>query len=318
MKKLTIVFPVYNDNALLNRAFEGLSNQTFKDFSVVLLDDVSPTSYDEVVSKWRSSLDISMLRNERNLGAMGNIWKSIRLTVDTPYLMSHHSDDFLKANYLQKAIETLDSDENISFVLTGPEWIAAETPYRKETIDVDYVDFFDAADFARNTLSFAPYMFGSVVYRTKEITNDWKFADFDTYCDRYFLGKILQEGKTTGAFIHGKGIMERDHSFDSHDTRSTGLNENHAINLMAFYKEILLLRYPEKEVDEIITNNTIYYFSNFNNRSSFLDFYKKQKVRNLIKFKSISCMGLVSILSLSMSYKNRLRINSFVKKIKKL
>jgi glycosyltransferase involved in cell wall biosynthesis len=317
MKKLTIAFPVYNDNKLLDRALEGISNQTFKDFRVVLIDDKSPTTYEDIISKWSNEFEISIIHNDNNLGAMDNIWKSIHINVETPYLMSHHSDDFLKINYLEKAIYALENHPTASFAITGPDWITAETPYRKEIIVTDKVDLFDASDFAKNSLKFAPYMFGSVVYRTKDITNDWRYPDFDTYCDRYFLGKILVDNNTFGVFIHGNGIMERDHSSDLSDTRSTKLNENHAINLMSFYRDLLLIKYTEKEVNEIITNNTIYYFGNFTKRSSFINFYKKQKSKNLIKIKSIRILGLLAFLSLSISYKNKLKINSFIKKFKK-
>lgn len=317
MNKVTVVFPVYNDHTLLERALEGIANQTYKDFSVILIDDQSPTNYDTVLSRWSNIMDISLVKNEHNLGAMDNIWKSIHHNVETPYIMSHHSDDFLKISYLEKAIGTLDSDDKISFAITGPEWITAQTPYRQEVITSNKVDLFDAADFAKNTLRFAPYMFGSVVYRKTDLVGDWRYTDMDTYCDRYFLGKILQGKATFGAFIYGNGILERDHSSELNDTRSTNLNEDHGINLMVFYRELLLIKYPEKEVDEIITNNTIYYFGNFTSRSSFYKFYQKQKKHDLIKIKSLRLIGLAALLTLSISYKNKLRINSFLKSFKK-
>jgi len=316
MKKLTIVFPVYNDQPLLDRALEALSNQTCKDFSVILVNDKSPTNYDNLLSKWRNHLDITLIENEHNLGAMNNIWKSIQLEVSTPYIMSHHSDDFLKINYVEKVLAVLDKNEKISFVVTGAEWITKETSYRQAEIKNNTVSTFDAAEFTKNILEFAPYIFGSVVYREADLVNDWKFDVFYTYCDRYFLGKILQKNQTRGAFIFGEGILERDHSLDKNDNRATHLNEDHMINLMIFYRNLLLIKYPRTQVDKIITNNTIYYLGNLNKRSSFLTFYKKQKEHNLIKLRSIQLKGLLALTGLMVSYKKKLRLHSFLKRIK--
>lgn len=315
-KKLTIAFPLYGQHEMFERALTALTKQTFTDFKVVCLDDKSPVNFEELVHRFKDKLDITIEYNETNLGAMMNIWKSVQIKADTPYILSHHADDFLKADYLERAIAILEQDKNISFVLTGPEWVPASQPYEYKVLGNTQISKFDAAHFAYNILNFAPYIFGSVVYRATDRVSDWKYAEMDTYCDRYFLGEILRTNKSNGAYIHGNGIIERDHSKDTADNRSPSLNENHAIHLLAFYKELLLQKFTASETEKIITNNILYYYSNFNLRSNLLAFYKKQRPFNLIQFHKIRLLGLYAILVLPLQERHKRKVIQTIKKIR--
>lgn len=315
-KKLTITFPLYLQHDMVERAWTALTQQTFTDFKIICLDDKSPQSFDTLARQFSSKLDITIIKNEVNLGAMKNIWQSIQLPTDTPYLLSHHADDFLKGDYLQKAIDILDSHPDVSFVVTGPTWVNADAPYINTLLGDTAVDFFDAADFAKNILNFAPYIFGSVVYRTKDLISDWKLSQMDTYADRYFMGEILRKNKSRGAYIHGYGIFEHDHAQDTSDNRSPSLHENHAIALFVFYKELLQEKYPLKKVETIITNGLLYYYGNFNERSSLGVFYKKQRPYNLLQLSRLRSLGLYALLVLPLNTSQKRRMMRIIKKIR--
>lgn len=316
--KLTITFPLYGQHDMVDRAFTSLSKQTVGDFKIVCLDDKSPESFEKLAKKFKDNLDITIKYNPQNLGAMKNIWQSIQMETDTPYIMSHHADDFLKANYIEQAIDILDQNPDISFVLTGPVWVPANYPYTFATLDNVVPEIFDAADFALNILNFAPYIFGSVVYRRSHLIKDWKIKTMDTYADRYFLGQILKTNNSQGAYIHGQGIFERDHSKDTKDDRSPSLNEDHAIALLSFYKILLLLKYHPSKVETIITNTLLYYYSNFNKRSNLIGFYKKQRPYNLIRFSHIRLLGIYSLLVLPLNERQKRKAIQTIKRIRRL
>jgi glycosyltransferase involved in cell wall biosynthesis len=303
-------------HTMVERAWASLADQTFTDFKIICLDDMSPQPFDELVQKFSSKLDITILKNPQNLGAMRNIWQSIQLPTDTPYLLSHHADDFLKSDYLQKAMDLLDNYPDVSFVVTGPTWVSADKAYTNTPLGDTTIDFFDAADFAKNILDFAPYIFGSVVYRTKDLVSDWKLEQMDTYADRYFMGEILRKNKSRGAYIHGFGIFEHDHTQDTADTRSPSLQEDHAIALLAFYKELLLIKYPQKQVETIITNALLYYYSNFKERSGLSVFYRKQLPHNLLQLRRIRSLGLYALVVLPLNTATKRRIIQNIKKIR--
>ncbi len=315
-KKLTVTFPLYQQHEMVERAFTALTHQTYKDFCVVGIDDQSPTAFTELKEYFSRSLDITLEKNEHNLGAMLNIWKSIQLETTSPYLLSHHADDYLKCDYLEKAITILEENPDVSFVLTGPKWVAADAVYHKEFLGDVPVTYFDAADFAKNILEFAPYIFGSVVYRTNHRINDWRYAEMNTYADRYFLGEILRTHQSRGAYVHGFGIVEHDHSLDASDTRSPTLHEEHAIALLGFYKELLLQKYPQSQTETIITNALLYYYGNFTPRSPLRLFYKKQQSANLIQWRRLRPLGIYALLTLGLSPKGKRRMIQLIKKVR--
>ncbi len=294
-KKLTIVFPAYNDHAQLKRALSALRDQTFKDFEVVILDDVASLSYEEVISAFRIFFNIRIIQNPRNLGAMGNMFKSIQFPVDTPYIMSHHTDDFLKSDYLERSVALLDAHTDVSFVLTGPEWVSLSTPYRMERTHTDAFVTFDAPDFARNVMRLAPYMFGSVVYRATHRIPEWDFARFNILCDRYFLGSIMYKHGTHGIFLEGCGIFERDHSQDKSDNRIAGLGPAHVIELLQFYHELLKQKYSPRQISIWITNYALYAIASLPKTHSFWAVYRTLVAQSLIHPLSIRSLGLYAL-----------------------
>ncbi len=313
--KLTITFPLYGQIDLVERAFTALANQTCQHFKIICIDDQSPHNFEALAQKFKDQLDITIEYNQTNLGAMRNIWKSIQIDVPTPYIMSHHADDFLKADYIEKALQILEQNPEISFVVTGPKWVPKEIAYTYALLGQVPWEKFSAAKFAYNILQFAPYIFGSVIYRRSHLVPDWKLETMDTYADRYFLGEILRTHNTYGAYIHGDGIFERDHAQDITDTRSPKLKEEHAITLLSFYKQLLLAEYPKPHVETIITNALLYYYGNFASRSGLASFYKKQKPANLLQIGKIRSLGLYSILVLPFSPGTKRRILQIIKKI---
>lgn len=314
-KKLTITFPLYMQHRMVERAFTALAHQTFKDFCIIVIDDQSPEPFTKIKERFSPSLNITLIKNESNLGAMQNIWKSIQLETNSPYLLSHHADDYLKCDYLEKAIAVLEKNKNVSFVVTGPEWVPANVSYERKLLGETTVKYFDAADFAKNALNFWPFIFGSVVYRVSHLIDDWRYDIMNTYADRYFLGKILETHCSQGAYIEGCGIIEHDHSLDTNDTRSPELNENHAIELLLFYKHLLLEKYNRRQSETIITNSLLYYYGNFATRSSFVEFYKKAKRRDLIQLKRIRGLGLYSLITLPFGQNLKRKISRIVKKL---
>lgn len=307
MKKITVTIPSYRQPQLLDRALCALANQTIQDFKVLILDDASGVDFGPILKNYLS-LDIQVIANEKNLGAMKNMLKSIVFATDTPFLLSHHEDDFLKNNYLECALEILEKNPAISFVATTPDWIAKDAAYIKNRIHNASFTTFTAAQFVHEVLAGMPIMFGSVVYRRSHLIDDWKLETYATFCDRYFLGEILHSHRTLGALIKEPGIFVRDHTLDKEDNRGNGTTEDHAIALYTFYKRMLHGHYPKAIVQKLTTNGLLLTFSNFSARSSLRNFYQKQKKEKLISFTSLSRVGVFALLTLPFSRETKQKI----------
>lgn len=70
MPKYTVITPMYKSFDLMEKYFESLENQTFKDFEVIIVDDCSPNdAYERVLDYSKTaSLNIRVYRTEKNSG----------------------------------------------------------------------------------------------------------------------------------------------------------------------------------------------------------------------------------------------------------
>lgn len=67
MPRISVVTATYNRLQLLPRALDGLVDQEFDDFEVIVVNDAGADP-SPVVDRYRDRLDIRLLHNERNLG----------------------------------------------------------------------------------------------------------------------------------------------------------------------------------------------------------------------------------------------------------
>ncbi len=71
MPKFSIIIPCFNGFNLMKKALESLENQAFKDFEVIIIDDVSTDgSFEKLIQYEKEScLKMKLIQNEKNLGA---------------------------------------------------------------------------------------------------------------------------------------------------------------------------------------------------------------------------------------------------------
>lgn len=72
MSKVSLVCAVWNTAHLLGRTLFTLTQQTFKDFEVIVVDDASEDDVETVVAPYRGELDIKVHRLVHNFGMRGN------------------------------------------------------------------------------------------------------------------------------------------------------------------------------------------------------------------------------------------------------
>jgi glycosyltransferase involved in cell wall biosynthesis len=299
---------------MLDRALNGLSVQTFKDFNVIIVDDKSSINFEKIITKYKDSLDISVIENAVNLGAMSNLFKSITTETEAQYVFSHHEDDFIKNNYLELAVQILDTNETISYVVTSGEWVHKDTVFINKKIDNSQFEIFDSEKFVYQALHHKHFMFGSVVYRKKDLTASWEYPTYNILCDRVFLLDILDKNKTNCAFITESGIFERDHSLDTNDVRASTLREYHVISLFIKYKEILNRTHISKKNESLITNALLFTYSSLPYKSSLFSFYKRQYIYKLLNVTQINSLGLYAIMTMSLTTKVKLKLIKILKR----
>ena len=117
--KVSIGLPVYNGERFLARAIDSHLAQTFTDFELVITDNCSTDATEQIGREYaEKDPRVRYLRNEENLGAVGNFQRAFEET-SGPYFRWAAHDDFLEPEYLERTVGVLDREPAAAIVFTG-------------------------------------------------------------------------------------------------------------------------------------------------------------------------------------------------------
>jgi len=119
--KVSVCMPNYNYGHFIGQAIQSVSDQTFTDFELIIVDD---TSTDNSVSVIQSFFDprIRFYRNEKNIGRVKNINKCISLA-QGEYITILPSDGMYTSDSLAKRAKILDSNPSVGLVFSSAKII---------------------------------------------------------------------------------------------------------------------------------------------------------------------------------------------------
>lgn len=146
---VSVVVPSYNHAQFLEQRLESILNQTFQDFELIILDDVSPDHSREIIENYRNHPKVSqIIFNEKNSGSTFFQWnKAILEIAKGDYIWIAESDDVAEPNFLECLLDGIQSksDINIAFSqstrmnkdgeITG-DWL-------NHTLDLKYSEVFN-------------------------------------------------------------------------------------------------------------------------------------------------------------------------------
>jgi glycosyltransferase involved in cell wall biosynthesis len=139
--KLSIGLPVYNAEAFLPQALDSLLQQTFEDFEIVVCDNASTDSTEQICRSYAGrDPRIRYFRNVTNLGAIANFNKTFELASAPLFKWAAH-DDLHRNDYLENCIRLLDNDPAAVLAHSGTAFIGEngqEFPF--DTITASYID----------------------------------------------------------------------------------------------------------------------------------------------------------------------------------
>jgi glycosyltransferase involved in cell wall biosynthesis len=118
MALVSILIPCYNAAPYLADTIESVQSQTFQDWELLIIDDCSTdNSYDIAQFYSQSNSKIRLIRNEENLGMIGNWNKGISLC-SSPLFVKLDADDLWDSTMLSKSINILEKNRHIGLVFT--------------------------------------------------------------------------------------------------------------------------------------------------------------------------------------------------------
>lgn len=115
--RLAVCIPAYDQPELLREALTSLCDQGLSpdDCVVAIADDASPTPLAPVVDEFRSRLNITYHRHERNAGHLAN-WDSAWQLVEAPFISFLAHDDVVAPGHLARALAAIEHDQDASLV----------------------------------------------------------------------------------------------------------------------------------------------------------------------------------------------------------
>ncbi|MER3403963.1 MAG: glycosyltransferase family 2 protein [Chloroflexota bacterium] len=108
MPKVSVIIPNYNHARFLERRFQSVLQQTYKDYEIVYLDDASRDDSETVVSRFLSDRRVTAILNKTNSGSPFRQWnKGIRASTGE-YVWIAEADDFADQRLLAALVNRLD------------------------------------------------------------------------------------------------------------------------------------------------------------------------------------------------------------------
>ncbi len=111
MSSVSIHLVTWNSQKFLSDCLSAIFNQTYKDFSVVIVDNASSDGTIEYLEKNYPS--VYLIRNAKNLGFAEAHNQAITLT-SAPYILVINPDVILERDWLEKVVEIMEKDDQIA------------------------------------------------------------------------------------------------------------------------------------------------------------------------------------------------------------
>lgn len=113
--KVSIVVPCYNQAQYLDEALQSILNQTYSNWECIIVNDGSPDNTEEIARYWldKDARFKYLYKDNGGLSSARNAGITIALG---EFILPLDSDDFFESTFIEKAVEILESKQNIGAV----------------------------------------------------------------------------------------------------------------------------------------------------------------------------------------------------------
>lgn len=111
MSKITMIVPVYNGEKFINRCIDSILGQSFKSYSIIIVNDGSTDSTKIKLARYSTNKRIRII-NTKNQGVSAA--RNLALNfVRSEYIGFIDADDYIEPNYLQDLFNGITTKNNI-------------------------------------------------------------------------------------------------------------------------------------------------------------------------------------------------------------
>ena len=129
--KVSVIIPVYNVSAYIERCVKSVMNQTYDDFECILVDDASPDDSvhkcEKMISTYHGSIRFRIIHHQynRGLSAARNTGTN---AATGDYILYIDSDDAITNDCVEKLMAPIVRDKTIEMVMGNVEWVSEGYP----------------------------------------------------------------------------------------------------------------------------------------------------------------------------------------------
>lgn len=112
MTKVSVIIPNYNHYDYLEQRIDSVLNQTYKDFEIILLDDVSKDDSMLLLESYKNHPKVShVVINETNSGSPFGMWEKGFDLAKGDIIWLAESDDFAESNFLETLVPKFENED---------------------------------------------------------------------------------------------------------------------------------------------------------------------------------------------------------------
>lgn len=112
--RVSVIIPNYNHELYLDERIQSVLNQSYEDFEIIILDDVSKDNSRGVIEKYRSNPHVShVVFNTENSGSTFKQWAKGFSLAQGELIWIAESDDSCSPDLLQRLVEQFDKDDKL-------------------------------------------------------------------------------------------------------------------------------------------------------------------------------------------------------------
>jgi glycosyltransferase involved in cell wall biosynthesis len=233
---LNVFILTYNRPDYLDQCLASLSQQTFQNFKVIVLDNGSEVSYDAIIKR-HLNMGFEYIRHSENIQSIGNFMFAWKRASSAEYTMIFHDDDLMHPELLARQVAELEACPKLAWIGTGMLGFRQLPLLPPLKVDQPY-EHIEAVMLADKLIAGFPLTFSSIVYRTcfmPRIDIDCLVSRCSILFDRPLLLKLADIGGC--AITHAPLVYYRIHP--AQDSKNGPLKEDQFLNLFEYYREII-------------------------------------------------------------------------------
>ena len=154
MPKVSIVIPNYNHAPYLQQRIGSVLAQTWQDFELIILDDLSADNSREVIEQYRHNPKIShIIYNEANSGGPFNQWKKGIELAQGKYIWIAESDDWCEPTLLETLVNGLDNNPNAVLAYVQTQTVNSDGEVVQTSNHPKHAEYINGKDYIKGYLT---------------------------------------------------------------------------------------------------------------------------------------------------------------------